>query len=57
MNRNQHNSESRAKEASNEVRSNPDEIGASTPHDFVARNLTPFGGLLPVAGMIEKVGF
>jgi hypothetical protein len=32
-------------------------IGASTPFDFTARNLTAYGGLLPVATMLEKLGF
>jgi hypothetical protein len=56
-NRNQHSSEPRAKQASNEVYSNPNKIGASTPYDFSAKNLTPYGGLLPVATMLEKIGF
>ena len=57
MNRVQHNAGSRAKQASNEVHSDPIEIGASTPYDFAAKNLTPYGGLLPVATMLEKIGF
>ena len=32
-------------------------IRASTPYDFRARNLTAYGGLLPVATMLEKLGF
>ena len=32
----------------------PNKIGASTPFDFDARNLTAYGGLLPVATMLEK---
>jgi hypothetical protein len=35
----------------------PNKIGASTPYDFKARNLTAYGGLLPVATMLEKLGF
>jgi hypothetical protein len=35
----------------------PSKIGASTPYDFSARNLTAYGGLLPVATMLEKLGF
>ena len=35
----------------------PNEIGASTPFDFTAKHLTPYGGLLPVATMLEKLGF
>jgi hypothetical protein len=56
-NRKQHSSETRAKQASNEVLSNPNKIGASTPYDFSGKNLTPYGGLLPVATMLEKIGF
>ena len=35
----------------------PLKIGASTPYDFSARNLTAYGGLLPVATMLERLGF
>jgi hypothetical protein len=35
----------------------PFKIGASTPYDFSARNLTAYGGLLPVATMLERLGF
>ena len=35
----------------------PNKIGASTPYDFQAHNLTAYGGLLPVATMLEKLGF
>lgn len=35
----------------------PNKIGASTPYDFEGRNLTAYGGLLPVATMLEKLGF
>jgi len=34
----------------------PNKIGASTPFDFEARNLTAYGGLLPVATMLENLG-
>jgi len=56
-NRNQHSSETRVKQASNEIHSNPNKIGASTPYDFSAKHLTPYGGLLPVATMLETLGF
>ena len=56
-NRKQHSSEKRARQASNEVHSDPNKIGASTTYDFSAKNLTPYGGLLPVATMLEKIGF
>src|ERR1019366_2008488 len=32
-------------------------INWSTPYDFSGKNLTPYGGLLPVITMLEKVGF
>jgi Transposase DDE domain group 1 len=32
-------------------------IGAGTPYDFEGKNLTAYGGLLPVATMLEKLGF
>src|SRR6516165_3583684 len=35
----------------------PNQIGASTPYDFAGKNLTAYGGLLPVATMLEKLGF
>jgi hypothetical protein len=35
----------------------PNKITASTAYDFEAKNLTAYGGLLPVATMLEKLGF
>ena len=35
----------------------PNKINASTHFDFTAKNLTPYGGLLPVVTMLEKLGF
>ena len=35
----------------------PYRISASTPFDFTAKHLTPYGGLLPVATMLETLGF
>jgi len=35
----------------------PNKISASTPYDFQGKNLTPYGGLLPVIAMVEKLGF
>ena len=32
-------------------------IAATTPYDFGAKNLTAYGGLLPVASMLERLGF
>ena len=56
-NRKQHSSEKPARQASREVLSNPNKIGAFTPFDFSGKNLTPYGGLLPVATMLEKLEF
>jgi hypothetical protein len=56
-NKKQHSSESRSKQASNQVDSGPNRIGASTAYDFSGKNLTAYGGLLPVATMLEKLGF
>ena len=35
----------------------PNKINASTPYDFNGRNLTPYGGLLPVITMLDRLGF
>src|ERR1700681_4418642 len=40
-----------------ETLSEPNKIGSSTPYDFSGKNLTPYGGLLPVITMLEKLGF
>ena len=37
--------------------SEPNKINAATPYDFNGKNLTPYGGLLPVITMLEKLGF
>ena len=37
--------------------SEPNKIAANTLFDFSGKNLTPYGGLLPVATMLEKLGF
>jgi hypothetical protein len=46
-----------AKQGFRETPPTPNKIGASTPFDFSAKNLTPYGGLLPVATMLERLGF
>jgi hypothetical protein len=56
-NKRQHSSETRARQALQKTSPGPNEIKASTPYDFSAKNLTPYGGLLPVATLLEKVGF
>ena len=35
----------------------PNKIGDCTSYDFDVRNLTAYGGLLPVATMLENLGF
>jgi hypothetical protein len=57
INSKKHSDKSTAKQGSEEVRSEPNRIGASTQFDFEAKNLTAYGGLLPVATMLEKLGF
>jgi Transposase DDE domain group 1 len=57
INRKKHSDKQTAKQAAEEVIAEPNKIGASTPYDFEAKNLTAYGGLLPVATMLEKLGF
>ena len=56
-NRNKHSGKAPAKQAAEAVTPEPNKISASTPFDFSGKNLTPYGGLLPVATMLEKLGF
>ena len=44
-------------QGSPKVASEPNKIAANTPFDFSGKNLTPYGGLLPVTTMLEKLGF
>jgi hypothetical protein len=44
-------------QGSEKLLSEPNKIAANTPFDFSGKNLTPYGGLLPVATMLEKLGF
>jgi len=53
----QHSEETRAPQGTELDKPGPNKIGASTRFDFSGRNLTPYGGLLPVATMLEKLGF
>lgn len=55
--RNQHSRREPAKQGVRDINPEPNKIGASTPYDFEGRNLTAYGGLLPVATMLEKLGF
>src|SRR5216684_6845148 len=56
-NRIQHSDKKPVKQGAGEITPEPNRIGASTPFDFSGKNLTPYGGLLPVATMLEKLGF
>jgi hypothetical protein len=56
-NRKEHTPKGRGKQASDVVIPKPIKIGASTPYDFRGSNLTAYGGLLPVATMLEKLQF
>jgi hypothetical protein len=53
----QHSEETRAPQGAESDKPEPNKIGASTPFDFFGKNLTPYGGLLPVATMLERLGF
>src|SRR5207249_6944943 len=46
-----------ANQGVHDVTPEPNKINASTPYDFNGRNLTPYGGLLPIITMLEKLGF
>ena len=56
-NANEHNGRRRVNQGVSADIPEPNRIGASTPYDFSAHNLTAYGGLLPVATMLEKLGF
>jgi hypothetical protein len=46
-----------AKQGAEDSAPEPNKINAATPYDFSGKNLTPYGGLLPVITMLEKLGF
>jgi hypothetical protein len=52
-----HSEKTPARQGADTVNREPLKIGASTPYNFTARNLTAYGGLRPVATMLEKLGF
>jgi len=56
-NRNQDTRPKPANQVLREVTSEPNKIGATTPYDFESKNLTAYGGLLPLATLLEKLGF
>ena len=56
-NENKHSDKTPVKQGPEEATPEPNKINASTPYDFSGKNLTPYGGLLPVITMLEKLGF
>jgi hypothetical protein len=52
-----HIAETRIPQASGKLSSEPSKINANTYFDFEGKNLTPYGGLFPVATMLEKLKF
>jgi hypothetical protein len=56
-NKKKHNDKSRIQQGFPADIREPNKIAASTHYDFRGRHLTPYGGLFPVATMLEKLGF
>jgi len=56
-NKTKHSDRKPARQGAEKDIAEPNKIGASTPYDFDGKNLTAYGGLLPVATMLEKLGF
>jgi hypothetical protein len=56
-NKKEHTPKTAAKQGADEVTPKPIKIGAATPYDFQGSNMTAYGGLLPVATMLEKLQF
>jgi len=57
MNRKQHTLRTPVKQGVGGDSREPNKINASTTYDFEGRNLTAYGGLLPVATMLDRLGF
>jgi hypothetical protein len=55
--RNKDSDKTTVKQGPEKASSEPNKINASTPYDFTGKNLTPYGGLLPVITMLEKLDF
>ena len=55
--RKQHSSPRPVKQGRGARAPRPNRIGASTPYNFRGKNLTPYGGLLPVATLLERLDF
>ena len=54
---NQHTHPRRSPQEVEEPIAEANKIGTATPYDFEGKNLTAYGGLLPVATMLEKLEF
>src|SRR5437660_23528 len=52
-----HTAKERSSQALPEPIPEPNKIGSTTPYDFNSKNLTAYGGLLPVATLLEKLQF
>ena len=52
-----HTAKKRSSQALPEPIPEPNKIGSTTPYDFDSKNLTAYGGLLPVATLLEKLQF
>ena len=57
ISRSKHTRKPRIPQASAERPFQPNKINANTTFDFEGKNLTPYGGLFPVATMLEKLKF
>ncbi len=57
INKKKNTQETPAKQGSAETVQEAYKIGAATPYNFAAHQLTAYGGLLPVAVMLEKLQF
>ena len=55
--RNKDSDKTPVKQGPAKVSSEPNKIGPATPYDFDGKNLTAYGGLLPVGTLLEKLGF
>jgi len=56
-NESKHSDKTRAQQGPHAVIPEPNKIVAGTHYDFEGKNLTPYGGLFPVATMLERLGF
>jgi hypothetical protein len=55
--RNQYKQESHKRQGKKRLLTEVKKISAKTPYDFKGRHLTPYGGLLPLVSLLEKLKF